>query len=294
MHESQTKPVLRPAHGGGNLRPMIGSILLVLDDTPGAAAARDLAFAIARRTGAAVTGVFVLDRPHTTDLHEPVPMGGGAFAAQRNKRLAAELEEEAAQVLAAARAAAGDLPFEIHTRQEAPEPALLAEGAQHDLIIIGRDGTLGREACDAGLSPTVEALIRDGVRPLLVVPPGAGHEADGPALIGYHSSMAGMRTVQLFALLGLGCESEVRLLDFSPGGACVEGIGAYLARHGCTVHASVETGDEHDTLLAEARRLPARMMVMGADQENGLARLVFGSATARLLRAAPCPVFIHG
>lgn len=273
---------------------MIASILLVLDDTPGAAAARDLAFAIARRTGAAVTGVFVLDRPHTSDLHEPVPVGGAAFATQRNRRLAAALEEEASEVLAAARAAAGDLPFEIHTRQEAPEPAILAEGAQHDLILIGRDSTLGREACDDGLSPTVEALIRDGVRPLLAVPPGWKAETDGPALIGYHGSMAGMRAVQLFALLGLGCEGDVRLLDFSPGGVCVEGIGAYLTRHGCRVQGSVDGGDEHDTLLAEARRLPARMLVLGADEENGLARLVFGSATARLLRASPCPVFIHG
>ena len=55
-------------------------------------------------------------------------------------------------------------------------------------------------------------------------------------------------------------------------------------------------GDEGQSVadLAEARRLPARMLVLGADEENGLARLVFGSATARLLRASPCPVFIHG
>ncbi|HEV7455819.1 MAG TPA: universal stress protein [Roseococcus sp.] len=270
---------------------MIASILLVLDDTPGAAAARDLAFALARRTGAAITGVFVMDRPHTSDVHEPVPVGGGAFAAQRNKRLAEALREEARDVVAAARAAAGDLPFEVHLREEAPEPAILAEGAQHDLIVIGRDCTLGREACDDGLSPTVEALIRDGVRPLLVVPPGAPATAEGPALIGYHGSLAGMRAVQLFALLGLGREGEVRLLHFSPGGA---GMEAYLTHHGCKVSAAAVAGDEHDALLAEARRLPARMLVLGADGENGLSRLVFGSATARLLRAAPCPVFIHG
>lgn len=273
---------------------MIASILLVLDDTPGAAAARDLAFSLARHSGAAVTGVFVMDRPHTSDVHEPVPVGGGAFAARRNRRLAAALHEEANEVVAAARAAAGDLAFEVHLREEAPEPAILAEGAEHDLVIIGRDSTLGREACDDGLSPTVEALIRDGVRPLLVVPPGADPSAHGPVLIGYHGSVAGMRTVQLFALLGLGCEGQVRLMDFSEGGVCVAGMTAYLTRHGCQVEGSVATTDEHDTLLAEARRLPARMMVLGADEEGGLSRLVFGSATARLLRASPCPVFIHG
>lgn len=66
--ESQTEADLRAAHGGGTLHAMLCSILLALDDTPGAIAARDLAFALARRTGAAVTALIVLDRPHTTGL----------------------------------------------------------------------------------------------------------------------------------------------------------------------------------------------------------------------------------
>ena len=273
---------------------MIRSILLALDDTPGAIAARDLAFALARQTGAALTAVIVLDTPHTRDLHEPVPLGAGAFAQHRNEKLAEAVEQEAERVLAAARAAGQDLRFEVVRRPEAPEEALLAEGARHDLIVIGRDSTLGREACDDGLSPCIEALIQDGVRPLLVVPPGFDVAADGPALIGYHGSHAGMRTVQLFALLGLGCEGEVKLLDFSEGGQCAPGISAYLAHHGCTVTSAAVEGDEHDILLAEAKSLPARMLVLGADEEGRLARLILGSATARLLRAAPCPVFIHG
>jgi nucleotide-binding universal stress UspA family protein len=60
------------------------------------------------------------------------------------------------------------------------------------------------------------------------------------------------------------------------------------------VTAAAVEGDEHDILLAEARRLPARLLVLGADEEGRLARLILGSATARLLRAAPCPVFVHG
>lgn len=270
---------------------MIRSILLSLDDTPCAIAARDLAFALARRTGAAVTAVLVLDRPHTMDTREPVPVGGAAFAERRNARIAAALEAEAASVLAAAREAAGELPFDVVRRAEAPEPALLAEGAAHDLIVIGRDCTLGREQAEDGLSPTVEALIRDGARPLLVVPPEAPPAA-GPVLVGYDGSLPAMRTLQLFALLGLAEDSPVKLLDFSEG-ATAAPLG-YLARHGLRAEGAAAEGDAHDILLAEARSLPARLLVLGADEEGGVARLIFGSATARLLRAAPCPVFIHG
>lgn len=271
---------------------MLRSILLVLDDTPGATAARDVAFALARRTGAAVTAVQVLDRPHTTGAHEAVPIGAAAFAARRNEKLAAAVQEEAEAVLSAARSATGDLPFDVVRREEAPEPALLAEGAAHDLIVIGRDSTLGLEQAEDGLSPTIEALIRDGARPLLVVPPGVAADAAGPVLIGYDGSVPAMRTLQLFALLRPAEDAPVKLLDFSEGGTAVA-LG-YLARHGLAAESAPAQGDAHEALLAAAGTLPARLLVLGADEEGGVARLIFGSATARLLRAAPCPVFIHG
>jgi nucleotide-binding universal stress UspA family protein len=268
---------------------MLRSILVALDDTPGAAAARDLAFALARRHGARVTGLLVLDRPHTLDSHEPVPVGGGAFAIRRNAALAAAVEAEAAQVLEAAQAAAQGLSFAISRRDEAPEPALLAEGAAHDLVVIGRDSTLGREACEDGLSPTIEALIRDGARPLLVVPPGPS--PSGPVLAVLEAGLASQRTLQLFLLLGLGAPGPVRLLSLAP--AETEAVAGYFAAHGVAVQRvgkAEASGD--DAVLSEAAG--ASLLVMGAGEEGGLHRLVFGSETARLLRAAPCPVFIHG
>lgn len=270
---------------------MLGSILLALDDTPGATAARDLAFALARQSGASVTALMVLDHPHTREANEAVPIGAGAFASRRNEKLAAAVEAEAEAVLAAAREAAGDLAFEVVRRAEAPEPALLAEGAAHDLIVIGRDSTLGRELAEDGLSPTIEALIRDGARPLLVVPPGPLRDR-GPILVGYDGSLPAMRTLQLFAQLGMADNSLVKLLDFSHGTTAAPL--RYLERHGLTVEGVALQGDIHDILLAEALSLPARFVVLGADEEGGVARLIFGSDTARLLRAAPCPVFIHG
>ena len=280
---------------------MIRSILLALDDTLGATAARDVAFALARRTGAALTAVIVLDRPNTLGAHEAMPMGASAFATRRNEKLAAAVEAEAATVLAACEAAAQGFPFTVVRREEAPEAALLAEGAVHDLIIIGRDSTLGHEACDDELSPTIEALLRDGARPLLVVPPGIhsfaglaqGEDLKRPILIAHDGSMASMRTLHIFALMGLAQDQAAKLLDFTPD-TKPEALARYLSQHGMRAEAFAMEGDAHDILLAEARSLPASLLVLGADQERGIARLIFGSSTARLLRAAPCPVFIHG
>ena len=268
---------------------MLRSILLALDDTPGAVAARDLAFALARAHGARLTALVVLDRPHTLDEAEPVPVGGSAFATRRNAALARMVEEEAARVLADAQAASEGLHFTVERSQDAPDEALLAAGASHDLVVIGRDSTLGAEACDDGLSPTIEALVRDGARPLLVVPPGPVPE--GPVVAAVRPDLPSQRTLHLFALLGLAAARPVRLLGF---GADPVPLAAFLALHGCDARGVAVEGDAEAILLAEARAAPASLLVLGAEEEGGLARLIFGSATAALLRSAPCPVFIHG
>ncbi len=268
---------------------MLRSILLALDDTPGAVAARDLAFGLARAHGARLSALVVLDRSHTRDKAEPVPVGGSAFAARRNEALVRRLEEEAARVLAEAEAASGGLPFAVIRSEDAPEEALLAAGAAHDLVVVGRDSTLGAEACDDGLAPAIEALVRDGARPLLVVPPGPAR--DGPVLAAARPDLPSQRTLQLFALLGLAGARPVRLLGFGTDPAP---LAEWLRLHGCDATGAAADGDADEVLLAQAQATGASLIVAGADEEGGLARLIFGSATAALLRGAPCPVFIHG
>jgi len=276
---------------------MLRSILVALDDTPGALAARDAAFALARRTGAAITAATVLDRPHTLDANEPVPIGAAAFAERRNARLAAQAEAAAAAALAACQQAAGGLPFEMLRLEEAPEPALLRAGAGHDLVVLGRDCTLGREEAE-DVAPVIEALLRDGARPLLVVPPGAAAPPPAPVLVGYDGSVPALRALQLFALLGLDEGSPVMLLAVDPDPAraallAAEGAG-YLRRHGMSVQEWAMEGDEPaELLLAEAARLRARLLVMGAFSHTGLRALLLGAMTRRLLRDAPCAVFVH-
>jgi len=276
---------------------MLRSLLLVLDDTPGAGVARDIALALARQTGAALTAVAVLDRPHTADAVEAAPIGGGAFLARRNAALAAQAEAEAAAAITHCLSAAGDLPIAIERLGEAPEPALLAAAAAHDLIVIGRDCTLGREQTEAGLAPAIEALLREGGRPLLICPATAPANS-GPVLIGYDDSLPARRALHAFALLGLIPDAPVRLLTAASDPDEVRPLAtagaALLRQHGRSVEAFALEGDPVALLLAEAATHHARLLVMGAYGHGGLRAWLRGTATSRLLREAPCPILAAG
>lgn len=277
---------------------MLRSILVALDETPGAEAARDLAIRLAHETGAALSAAVVLDNPHTNDVHEAVPPGGAAFKERRDAARAQRAEAEAAAALAACAAAAGDLPFAALRLPGAPEPALLAASATQDLVVIGRDSTLGQEETEHGLAPVIEALLHDGARPLLVVPPGA-LPGGGPVVVGYDASTPARRSLQLFALLGLAQGAPVKIVSAAEtvpeAQAMAEEGAAFLRSHGLEVEAVAVTGTRPaDLLLAEVTGLKARLLVMGAFETGALRTLLLGSATRRLLRDAPCPVFVMG
>ena len=274
---------------------MLRSILLALDDTDGGIAARDYALALARHTGAALTAAVILDRRDLADAHEAVPPGAAAFQERRDAALLRKAQEAGAAAVAGLRDAAGDFPFAVEELAEAPTPALLAAAGAHDVLLVGRDSRLGREAAEDGLAPTIEALLHDRTRPLLVVPPGARFDPAAAALIAYDGSPGAMRAVQLFALLGLGRAGATVLsvADDEAKAAALAGTAAgFLQRHDVPAKPLPVIGTHPvEALLAEAAAMPAGMLVMGAYEHTGLRALFTGSATKHLLRRAPCAIF---
>jgi nucleotide-binding universal stress UspA family protein len=172
---------------------------------------------------------------------------------------------------------------------------LLAAAGAHDVLIVGRDSRLGREAAEDGLAPAIEALLHDRTRPLLVVPPGARFDPAASALVAYDASPGAMRAVQLFALLGLGRAGATVLsvADDEAKAAALAGTAAgFLQRHDVPAKALPVIGTHPvEALLAEAAAMPAGMLVMGAYEHTGLRALFTGSATKHLLRRAPCAIF---
>jgi nucleotide-binding universal stress UspA family protein len=144
----------------------------------------------------------------------------------------------------------------------------------------------------------IEQLLRDGARPLLVVPPGVSLPADGPVLAAYDGSAPSRETFQLFALLGMAGESLVRVAAVESTRAAAlklaEEGAASLRHHRIAAEPlPIVGGDAAELLLAEAEAIGARLLVMGAFGGSSFMRLLVGSTTHRLLRDARLPIFIH-
>lgn len=60
----------------------------------------------------------------------------------------------------------------------------------------------------------------------------------------------------------------------------------------CAVHVHTPVGSARDTLLEEARRLGATLIVVGTHGRTGLSHLLLGSVAEQIVRHARCPVLV--
>jgi nucleotide-binding universal stress UspA family protein len=117
-------------------------------------------------------------------------------------------------------------------------------------------------------------------------------------LVGYDGSLPAQHALQSFALLGLAEGDAIEVAaasgDQAEAGRLAAEAATYLRNQGAAVTEwPVVGGDPAELLLAEAARLPARLLVMGGFGKGGLRALLLGTATRRLLREAPCAVLVQ-
>lgn len=277
---------------------MIKSIVVALDGTDSSRTAQDLALDIAKDRGTALVGVGVLDVPWIT-APRATPLGAGAYKTHRDEVLLEKGRAQIKQRLAdfhARCAREGAVSREIGA-EGVPHELIEREADRHDLIIVGRDTNFhGVQSPDIG--DTVERLLHDNPRPVLVVP--AEHPPGQKVVVAYDGSMQSSRAMHMFVLLGLTRDREVHVVSVDEN----EGKALDLASRACGLfeaheiavqsHGIKTTAHPADVLLGELDGLDAGMLVMGAFSHHGLVHRMFvGSATRRLLHRCPVPLFVH-
>lgn len=75
-------------------------------------------------------------------------------------------------------------------------------------------------------------------------------------------------------------------------GAARDAMASAMARMGVDAQTLVEEGIPAVSIVAAARRLKARLVVVGTEGRTGLRRMLLGSTAEQILRAAPCSVLV--
>jgi len=276
---------------------MLRSVAVALDDGPGSLEARRIAVATAKRLGASVVGLALLDLPDLAPI-EPSRAGASAFKAHRDQVVVEEARGKLAALAASLReeAAAAGVAVEILDTEGSVQEGMLEAAQVADLLVVGAD-------CDflfteeAELAEGLRELLHDTPRPLLLCPAIPGPV--GPVVVTLDGSAAGLRALFLFALLGLGQGSEVAVVafdeDLEVARRRAEQGAKLLGRH--DVPARIEAvgldGERIEVaLLREVRRHSPGLLVMGSLAPRGLWGRLFGDRTGELLEAAGCPVFV--
>lgn len=187
-----------------------------------------------------------------------------------------------------------------------------------DLIVMGSHGRSGVQRLLVG--SVTEHVLRAATCPVLVVPP---HDAVAPAAVSFknivcaidfsESSLAALTWALSFAeeadarLLLLHVievppelrasavvtEHEIDQLHAAFEADALERLRALIPAHAseyCSVETATASGAAGHAILALAKERHADLIVMGAQGQRAIERLVFGSKTRDVVCAATCPV----
>jgi nucleotide-binding universal stress UspA family protein len=275
---------------------MLRSALVALDGSIYSETAAALAIDWARRSGARLLGLGVLDVP-SIQRAEPVPLGAGAYKQARDEARLADAHRRVMDFLTEfrARGQAAGIPVEVMEDIGEPAARILREAHRCDVVILARETHFHFETQDRP-DETFAEVLRGCPRPVVVVPRELP-EGRG-VVVAYGGGREAARTLQTFMLLGLAGGEAIEVVTVHRDGAEAEAVarlaGAYLVAHGAShrLHAIVSDAAPAEVLLEEVRRARPRVLVMGAHGHHPLRDLFATSVTRAVLRACPVPAFV--
>jgi nucleotide-binding universal stress UspA family protein len=162
-----------------------------------------------------------------------------------------------------------------------------------DLAVVGRPGT----GASAPAMSTLETLLFDSGRPILIAPPAPPASLGGTIVVSWNGSTETARTVA-FAMPFLARAQRIVVLSVEgvmvPGPSAAEAAG-HLKRNGLAAEArEVPAGGRSggEAILAEASSLGADLLIKGAYTHSRLRQMIFGGATSHILAEAGIPVLM--
>ena len=163
----------------------------------------------------------------------------------------------------------------------------------HDLTVVGRPSS-----ADGGARmTTLESVLFDGGRPVLIAPPNGTGSLGGNVVISWNCSIEAARTVA-FAMPLLRGASSVTVLTIEeavapgpPGADLCDNLKAN-GIEAKEITTSARNRKPGAAILEEAAGLGGDILIKGAYTQSRLRQMIFGGATSHILANSTLPVFM--
>ncbi len=276
---------------------MLRSILIGLDGSSHSSHASQQGIAWARRTGAMVVGLGIIDEP-TIARAEPVLLGGVPYTdpvfyrermADARRQVDQFLEHFAIQC------AEAKVACKVLEDVGLPFEQIALEAQRYDLIMLGGETRFHFEVKEH--DDTLHKILKNSPRPVVTVPK-APREGRSIA-VAYDGSLQAARTLHAFVATGLHRDRQVHILsahaEHHEAAKRAERAIDFLRFHEIKAvpHTLEETSGVSGQILDQVDSLHADLLVMGAYGQPALHEFVLGSVTRSLLQKSPVPLFLY-
>jgi nucleotide-binding universal stress UspA family protein len=277
---------------------MLKRILVGLNGSEYSRAAGEVAIGLAKKQGAAVVGLGIVDVPHLTGP-EAVPLGAGAFKMERDAAFVEAADQRISLLLAdfAQQCSQAEVSCQTLKMSGDPEKLMNQEAQRVDLLVVGKKST--PESPGMVASHVLRQTLRNATRPVLCVSEfDSAAFGTAPVLVAYDGSPQAAKALQMFQAIGLASGRDIHLLvvaDGSDDQHNLELAAEYLRAYDHQVQFTYEESElpASSVILSEARRLNAALIVMGAYGQSPIKELFFGSVTRGVLGESKLPLFLY-
>lgn len=283
---------------------MLRSILVGLDGSDYSRSAIDVGIYLARKTGALLVGLGVVDEPTIREA-EPRLIGGGVPYAEPvlyRERLA-DARREVEQFLSqfTLRCAEVGIACKVLEDVGMPHEQIELQAQRYDLILLGQQTRFHFETQE-GYDNTVRRVLKNSPRPVIAVPARLDLNPEEPGhtvMVAYDGSLQAARALHAFQTSGIAGILPTIVVsvnsEHDEASRTAERAIDYLRFHDIKAQACAITSsdDPARVVLAQAREHKSVMIVMGGYGQPILREFFLGSVTRTVLAESPIPLFLY-
>jgi nucleotide-binding universal stress UspA family protein len=275
--------------------PNFAKILLGLDGSNYAEAAKEYACEIALTQGATITGVAIIDLPGIQSTGGPVPLGGAHYELQREGHLLEETQEKAKVILDEFEQTceARKIKTVLHADTGSPFSEIIEESKFHDFTVIGKKTFFGYS--DHETFGTLEKVLKNGLTPVLAVPDSV--RKIEKVLVAYDNSIPAAKVVHMFLLLGIWNACDITLLtvsdDSKEANTLLENLDDFFQSYGIQPNLATRSGHPDAEVKSYIAENEIDLLVMGAYGRKSVREFFVGSVTQHLIQETDIPLFLY-